>query len=598
MDGEGIIPIFIGVTGHRDLIIEDIPNLEEKVKAIVAHVKATCPHSPIKILSPLADGADRLVAKVGLQMGLSLICPLPLPKSEYMRDFKTDESKKEFGELIGRAETVIELPFVYGNTPENIKEYDEPRNIQYASVGACIAAHSQILIALWNGKDNKEVGGTAEIVRFKLEGIPVPYAVPRSPLDLPDNGPVYHIFTKRKEKDIEVTENNHKPQVDCLPIQKENWNVLYPIGWKTGEISRAEKYYGRILKKIDDFNKDAKSWTSESNVKKSMSSLFPENEDAILIRGLKEMRSCYGFADAIAQYYQKKTTMMLKGVISTAVVAFFFFGVFDGLWSRTYVLALFPAFFCITYLIYKHAVKKNYENKFYDYRAFAEGLRVQFFWKLICSKFNVTDHYQRKYKGEMDWIFHALRNVSIKANLEILKNPVIDKKIRLDKTQKCWVEDQSNYFKNNAVKRKAIAEKQERFTYRFFTVAMALVFGIFIMKAIILFQQGSLGNILNMEDVKEWKIYSVFLVLIDTFIAIGAARALYVEKRAFNDEAKQFQRMKDLFVRGSKVMTESLEKNDLDSAENVIIELGKEALTENGDWLILQRSKPMEMPIG
>jgi hypothetical protein len=28
-----------------------------------------------------------------------------------------------------------------------------------------------------------------------------------------------------------------------------------------------------------------------------------------------------------------------------------------------------------------------------------------------------------------------------------------------------------------------------------------------------------------------------------------------------------------------------------------MIDLGREALTENGDWLLLQRSRPLEMPL-
>jgi len=52
-----LIPIVVGVTGHRDLREEDIPELEKKVEAIFKEIehkyKDKYQHVPIKILSPM-----------------------------------------------------------------------------------------------------------------------------------------------------------------------------------------------------------------------------------------------------------------------------------------------------------------------------------------------------------------------------------------------------------------------------------------------------------------------------------------------------------------------------------------------------------------
>lgn len=609
MDGEGIIPIFIGVTGHLDLIQEDIPNLEEKVKAIINHVKATCPHSPIKILSPLADGADRLVAKVGLQMGLSLICPLPLPKSEYMRDFKTDESKKEFEALLGQAETVIELPFVHGNTPENIKDYNEPRNVQYASVGAYVAENSQILLALWNGKDTGETGGTAEVVRFKLEGVPVPYTAPLSPLDISDNGPVYHIHAKRKK------ESDKEAMPECL-LDKSNpgWNILYPIGWKLKQPKEdeakieAKNYYEQILKSIDGFNKDMVSVKSNKDITSSVKGknaveqskhyLFPIEKQGGLSEGLKTILDVFGYADALAIQNQKPVHRTIMILPISAVLAFFFFGAFDELWSKSFVLLLFPVILGFGYLYFLRINKKNHETKYLDYRVLAEGLRVQFFWKYMSAPENAHESYQRKYKGEIGWIAQAIRNASLSANIEQLFLNNGDKCSVLETVRFHWVDNQKTYLEKKVQKNIHESDRQERITKRFFVAAFIFVLLLFIMKAVDLYKDGSFVNIMDMADIKDWGIYSVILVLVDTCLAIGAGYQAWVEKRAFADEVKQYQRMESLFMRGSSVISELLKENKLDAAEKVLIEIGKEALTENGDWLMLQRSRPLEMPIG
>ena len=520
-----LIPIVVGVTGHRDLREEDIPELEKNVEAIFKEIKnkykgkGKYQYPPIKILSPLAEGADRLVARIGLLAGLAevkLAAILPMPKEEYEKDFDTAGSKREFADLLEKAEDVFELPFIEGNTLEMVQRCKESRDKQYALAGAYIAAHSQILIALWDGR---ATGKTAEVVRAKLEGIPAPSAPPESPLDILDNGPVYHVFTRRKNTQTEIAAYNHEPEIPCLLHVKGNWDVLYPIIWNTDKHGlhesakdkssdnkpedAAERYYDGVLKRISEFNRDImKNCKDEDTLKKSISYVMPESEQGKLSPGLRKILACYGYADTLALHYQKITTDVLKRLLITAVASFFFFDIFDQFWAKAYILALFPIIMGIGYLFYKIAVKKDYENKYYDYRALAEGLRVQFFWKLMHSKENTYDHYLRKYRGEMDWIFQTIRNVCMNANQEISQNPSACKKVDLEIIQRHWVKDQETFFVEKVPEKEQKIRWQERITLWFFCAAMATVLGIFIVKAIVVYQQGSFKDFVNMEDIQ------------------------------------------------------------------------------------------------
>src|SRR5689334_2600546 len=69
---QGPLPLLIGVTGHRDLREEDLPILETRVGEILADLAARFPHTPVEVLSPLAEGADRLVARAALAQGMRL----------------------------------------------------------------------------------------------------------------------------------------------------------------------------------------------------------------------------------------------------------------------------------------------------------------------------------------------------------------------------------------------------------------------------------------------------------------------------------------------------------------------------------------------
>ncbi len=181
---KGPLPLIIGVTGHRDLRAEDTPRIEGAVRSEFERLEQLYPTTPFVLLSALAEGADRLVAKVALEQGMRLIAVLPMPISVYETDFD-EPSRKEFYSLLQAAEHFFELPLMDGLQSEDVAEHGKGRAMQYARVGAHLSAHSTILLALWDGIHLNKMGGTSQVVRFKLEGIPTPFAPAHSELECP-----------------------------------------------------------------------------------------------------------------------------------------------------------------------------------------------------------------------------------------------------------------------------------------------------------------------------------------------------------------------------------------------------------------------------
>ena len=126
----GPLPLVIGVTGHRDLRAEDIPKLTELVLAEYAELRKNYPATPITLLSALADGADRLAARLALDSGMRLAVVLPMPTDLYETDFDA-ASNAEYHSLIAKAEYLTELPVMPGHH-EEIREHGIPREQQYA----------------------------------------------------------------------------------------------------------------------------------------------------------------------------------------------------------------------------------------------------------------------------------------------------------------------------------------------------------------------------------------------------------------------------------------------------------------------------------
>src|SRR6195256_1083433 len=122
------LPLVIGVTGHRDLRDEDVARLEAEVASIIARLRRDYlkddGETPIIVLSALAEGADRLVARVALAQGARLIAPLPMPREEYGRDFEPGlkpGNAAEFDELLAQAIAAPVMPFGHGNSLEAVR---------------------------------------------------------------------------------------------------------------------------------------------------------------------------------------------------------------------------------------------------------------------------------------------------------------------------------------------------------------------------------------------------------------------------------------------------------------------------------------------
>ncbi len=256
----GPLPLVIGVSGHRDLRDEDIPKLTEVVLAEYATLRKNYPSTPITLLSALANGADRLLAHLALSSGMRLAVVLPMPIDLYETDFDA-ASLIEFHELISKAEYFSDLPIMPGLTRELISVHGIGREMQYAQVGAYIAAHSAILIALWDGVELNLVGGTSQVVRFKLDGIPEPYAPPHSELDAPDSGPVYHIVTPRA--------------INPHPAHAFTVHRLYPAGFRSHV--EADKAYDDVYSRMETFNEDSIKYSEDlkEHFRASKEYMFP-----------------------------------------------------------------------------------------------------------------------------------------------------------------------------------------------------------------------------------------------------------------------------------------------------------------------------------
>ena len=130
---------------------------------------AFAPGAPsLRLVSPIADGADQIAADAAVSLGWELQAILPFGRAVYRESLADTESRQRFNALLARASRVLELP---GGPPGDVEAY--------VMAGRATVAHCDVLIAVWDGLPPRGRGGTAEVVQTAIaRGRPVVHIPP------------------------------------------------------------------------------------------------------------------------------------------------------------------------------------------------------------------------------------------------------------------------------------------------------------------------------------------------------------------------------------------------------------------------------------
>ena len=156
----------IGVTGARILANAQIDPLRTRIDETLRHILALGARhglraGDIQLLSPLADGADRMLAASALAAGMCLVCVLPFAQEAYEATFLADAgSIPEFRALLARAEgRVLQLDGDPVGQPAG----------SFEALGRMIARNADLMIGIWDGATDNGRGGTAATLRFAAQ---------------------------------------------------------------------------------------------------------------------------------------------------------------------------------------------------------------------------------------------------------------------------------------------------------------------------------------------------------------------------------------------------------------------------------------------
>ncbi len=536
----GPIPLIVGVTGHRDLPGDVLP-LEAAVRQVLSELALRHDSSRIVLLSSLAEGADRLVARIALELQISLVVPLPLEQSDYESDFATPESLAEFRSLLARADASFVVPAPLAASSDG--DDRGARSHAYANCGAYIVRKSVELIALWDGVSEPR-RGTAEVVSFQLDGIPQPYADARSQVDLSFSGPVRHVFTPRGS------------DLSSASWETPGTVTIYP---QTIAGKKAADAFSKATFDIDRFNADVAGDDGGAGVR--------------------------DLAAAAANRYRARTARALGTIFVLVFLSVVGFNAYANVPTRP-LWMLFAYLGCVAAAFGTYYVSRrgDWQNRYQDYRALAEVLRVAHYWRIAGIRDSAADRFVENHRADVDWLPFAIRSVTEPLDDRVPGPDGGAGSLRLVYDE--WLERQFRYFAE-------FAGRRDRYRSVLSTriVTVALVLSIVLTVAMRAFSAVQPSGDLD----------RVALPIATLLALVAALVSSYAEKRGWTEHVRRYELMATLFGRARDRVGALLDRAQSDPAaadriRDTLRELGAEAIRESAAWLNLHRSRPINVP--
>ncbi len=481
-------------------------------------------------------------------------------------------------------------------------------------------------------------------VRLVVALAPHPFNISNAPLDAPQIGLVYHIPVRRAD------------DIAAPAPAPADW--LYPPHYNTSSTLRERFLRGSLstLRHRDRLNLEGASFRAHSGGHVAASAAYltsgeatPSARDPKAPATLASIRTIFSIADALAIKHQKRiygTMLLLFAMIAIATISLLLRNLATTEDAKRMYLAGYLLMLTVADLFYLRTRWRRSQDLFQDYRAIAEGLRVQFFWRLGGLPQAVSDFYLRKQRSELRWIRDVLRVCA-------LRTAAIEHG-DFGSVRRLWVDGQRSYY-DRAGKRDGDRRRRQR------TIGSALVLlslgatikwladiaggnsvflviaalAALVLLAHLLYEvrhatgeaeaptERTLRDTISLGVLSAAVAFAFYLTLdlggpsimqrlpqlaikddklewmlaaIGISALIGTFAHAYANVRAFGEHQKQYERMGELFEAADAALERAAKKHDPQDANRVLFDLGCESLAEHADWLLLHRARPIELP--
>ncbi|HVN44807.1 MAG TPA: hypothetical protein VMT66_06100 [Steroidobacteraceae bacterium] len=370
-------PFLVGVSGHRDLDAEQLPQLREAVSGFVRQLKEHLPDTDLRLIIGMAAGADLLVAQTAVALGVEVEAVLPMPLTCHASDFDA--------EALAQLQTLLRHPRVRCmelSPPPGIAAAAEPHSAQqrdalYANLTSTLIRRSSLLLALWDGRVSQLPGGTADtVLRFlgvRNDEHPGPTTVEF--LEAPAEAEaaerlVYWAPTAR------TGTGTCEPRSPCFLQAAGEQTLQMRVGMP--ELLR------RQLAELNHYNAEFRELTAAGRLARphSLLGVLPVRFAVAERRLLADIDEQYGKADTLAVYFQRRSDRLFDLFAVMAFTMGLAYLVYEKLTESRVLLIAYLLIFLTSLCVYYVLQGRRWFGKHLTYRALAETLRARFYLRL------------------------------------------------------------------------------------------------------------------------------------------------------------------------------------------------------------------------
>ncbi len=557
------MPLVVGITGHRNIVAAEEADVRRRLRAFFETLRRDFPQLPLAVLSPLAVGGDQWAAQEGLAVGARLIAALPMSREQYLDDFIEVTQRESFERLCAQA-TVIDVPAVAGDAVATRVPSGQERDALYAQAGVYVSNHCHVLLAIWDGKDSDMLGGTAQIARYHLSGIKPSQSDRRRSavhrLGNENERLVFHIVCSRAQKD-----GAPEPR---LRAGETRWRV------GTRAVSGDEpmpEEFRLAFANASAFVEDATKYTDAIGAKPDQAGGAQRDTAS---------HRLFRAADWLAIHFQRRVLLSMRALYTMAALMAIAFAVYDNLTSWDDMIYVFLLLFVLGGIVALLANRRQWHRKYLDYRALAEGLRVQTYWHRAGLSLSgdvefARDNFLQKQDVELGWVRNVMRGAELDDDLRgKTATPEAIADVARD-----WIGDvrgngQLGYYRRNAAQRTRTHTWTERIGAASLSVGIliSIVLAVFIHK-------------LSADAKNE------LIVVMAVFSVIAGVRSAYAYKKADRELIKQYRYMDRIFAEARQALDATA---DVREQREILRLLGDAALAEQVEWALMQRQRPLE----
>jgi hypothetical protein len=285
-------------------------------------------------------------------------------------------------------------------------------------------------------------------------------------------------------------------------------------------------------------------------------------------------------ADWLATTYRRRVSRVLLATYLVTGMMGFAFIAYSDLIAQDLMLYVFLALFAIGVAINAVAQRREWHRKYIDYRALAEGLRVQSYWRragiVDSSRPSFAhDNFLQKQDVELGWIRNVMRGASVDGMLV----PLSPGRDGLAAVEREWIgapgaSGQLDYYVQTAARRAV----QHRRTELLASICLWTGIGLSLLLA-------------TFARLLEGQLQNLMVAAMGLLSLTAAVHEAYAYKKADKELIKQYRFMARIF--GAAQRRLSLCRSD-EERRQVLRTLGEAALAEHAEWTLMHRERPLE----